>query len=128
MRLVAANGPWRLTHPRQPPRFEVWDFFAIDGVSPPLSANPSRTEGHPRPEQSIACAEELLRLLLTVVSAREYVGVVTPAQRLDLCLAHFLAGADSRKHSQIMLWASCSPACLREGALHYSEVCWVTPP
>ena len=98
-------------------RFAVWDFFEIDGVAPaPGQRGPIEAE------ELITCAEEMIRLLITLVSAREFVGELTMSQRLDLCLVHLLAGAESKKHSSIMEWVSCSPACLKDDSIPHSLV------
>jgi hypothetical protein len=46
-------------------RFEVWDFFEPDDAAPHLCAR--HQQGDARPEHVIACAEEMMRVLLMYV-------------------------------------------------------------
>lgn len=72
-------------------RFELWDFFEPDDCSSALGVEGEREVGAARGEQLISCAEEMLRLLLTVVSAREFAGACEQARvRACACAFSFL--------------------------------------
>ena len=115
--------------------FELGQLVRLDCVSPPFVGEvphhmsnipipPWRDQrailddlGVGTPQQQIMCGEEMLRRLITLLSAREYVGDMTPLQRWRTCLIHCLALQD-RVHSDIVDWAeTCPAACGNEDVL-----------
>lgn len=103
-------------------RFELEALFRLDCVSAPFigerpyrgahahMAHQSAVElGVGTTQQQIMCGEEMLRRLITLLSAREFVGDMTPEQRWRICLLHKLALGDGA-HSEIIEWAQTCPA------------------
>jgi len=115
--------------------FELGQLVRLDCVSPPfvgevphhmtnLPIPPWRDQrtslddlGVGTPQQQIMCGEEMLRRLITLLSAREYAGDMSPMRRWRMCLIHCLALQD-RVHSDIVEWAeTCPAACGNEDLL-----------
>ena len=61
-----------------------------------------------RSAKQLACGEEMLRLLICVLSARDLAGDLAPWARWRHCLVHCLAIQD-RPHSEILEWAQTCP-------------------
>lgn len=99
--------------------FELDSLFRLDAVSPPLVGEPPADAGRHRvgqeeetgaggPAKQLACGEEMLRLLICVLSARDLAGDMAPWARWRHCLVHCLAIQD-RPHSEILEWAQTCP-------------------
>jgi hypothetical protein len=93
---------------------QVHDVLRLDcaadafiGENPHDSAD---TQSVGTPQQQIMCCEEMLRRLLSVLSAREWAGDMTALERWRMCLIHCLA-LQERAHSELVEWAETCSAC-----------------
>ena len=104
-------------------RFELQELVRLDCVSPSfIGERPHENAEVPRgytedvgrlgtgtPQQQVIGCEEMLRRFISLLSAREWAGDMSPHQRWRMCLIHCLALQD-RAHSEMVEWAETCPA------------------